>query len=468
MSRRRTDTLESYEGFPLDSPERPKKINSASIASPRPGQAPVQQATVASDSSKESCKPVMTTQPVECPKFGSTLASPNARLLSTPPRPDIQDRNIKEPGVNNFLPPPNHFDQDDNNLIGQLLTDGLGCSILDAVSTDMPRGVASTSLNGGALVNESIQKRSALHETESSRPSQEPSRFATADFDFSWDDGDFSSEFGLSYRPAKMAPLSVNMLTSTTVPILESAEEAAAAPQDLVLPSNKPKWTSPYLTSPLQNGSMSHAGASHENEPRNNCVWRHPAHTATLLRLQVAEAKNEVLESRIEVERERAARFQEQARHAQQMQQIEKRAGSRCERSNDHYINASRKRLIRPRTPKEQSVTSHDSLLSWIRDCEEYIRAADYDFGTDIDMVTWSASLLVQKRKDQWRTYADTLHSQGIEITWKIPNTRWSGRSIQAMTIGIDRASIRGAIAVHACENAVHLCEELREIQKEK
>ncbi|KAL8807195.1 MAG: hypothetical protein Q9182_000877 [Xanthomendoza sp. 2 TL-2023] len=271
----------------------------------------------------------------------------------------------------------------------------------------MPRGVAST---GGAVVD-----AFPLPETESSGPS----RSATADIRSAWDDGDFISEFGLPYRSGEMAPLSANMLTSTTAPVFESGAEAAAAPQDLVLPSKTPKWNSPYLTSSLQNDSMSKAGASRENDPRNNCVWRHPAHTATLLRLQVAEAKNELLESQIEVERERVARFQEQARHAQQMQQVEKRAGRRRELSNDHYVNASRKRSIRPRTPKEQPVTNRESLLSWIRDCEEYIGAADYGFATDIDMVTWSASLLVQKRKDQWRTYADALQSQGIEITWK-------------------------------------------------
>lgn len=48
------------------------------------------------------------------------------------------------------------------------------------------------------------------------------------------------------------------------------------------------------------------------------------------------------------------------------------------------------------------------------------MRAASRDFQTDEDKITWAASLLMQKRKDQWRNYADSLRKQNQEVTWKM------------------------------------------------
>lgn len=309
-----------------------------------------------------------------------------------------------------------------------MLADDPSCSTLDTSSTDVPRGVVSISLGEGCVIDAPIQFESVLPETVNSGPSQESSCSAAADITCFWGLGDFRSDFDPSYRAGEIAPSSGDTLTSMDAPTFENASDAAAAPQDFILPSSMPTGTLPplptlpitsYSTTSLQNCSTNTSGTFREDELRSGCVWRHPTHTATLHRLQVAEAKNELLESRIQIERERVARFREQAQHAQQLQQIQERVGRRRERSGDHYRNESRKRLNRPRTPKEQSVTNVESLNSWIRDCEEYIDAALCDFRTDIDMITWSASLLVQKRKDEWRTYADGLRNQGIEITWK-------------------------------------------------
>ena len=72
-------------------------------------------------------------------------------------------------------------------------------------------------------------------------------------------------------------------------------------------------------------------------------------------------------------------------------------AGHRKQHNDDHYRSDTRKRANRPKEPKEHKFTSYKNLVTWLRDCEDYISTASSDFTSDKDKLTWAASFLSKK-----------------------------------------------------------------------
>ena len=94
-------------------------------------------------------------------------------------------------------------------------------------------------------------------------------------------------------------------------------------------------------------------------------------------------------------------------------------SGHRRQHSDDHYRSDARKRANRPREPREQSVTNYDSLMSWLRDCEDFIAAASSDFTTEEEKLRWSASYLSEKPRNQWRDHVTSMRNRCEVPDWK-------------------------------------------------
>ena len=173
-----------------------------------------------------------------------------------------------------------------------MLADDPSCSTLDASFSDVPQGMASSSLGKRGLVDAPVESFSVLP-PESNEPSQNSSRSATADIASSWGVGEFRSDFNLSYRPGETASPSPNALTHLDAPPLQNALNTGAVSHNLIPPSSSivPTRTLPrsptspiasYPTPSYQNSSpgTNKLNTSREEDLLSGCVRRHPIHTA--------------------------------------------------------------------------------------------------------------------------------------------------------------------------------------------
>ncbi|KAL8859744.1 MAG: hypothetical protein Q9178_003859 [Gyalolechia marmorata] len=255
MAPRRADTLDSYEGIPLDSPERrmiqnrnAQRVYRAKKANPRPGQSP--------------------SQPAEPQRDRSTSASMISTTPPPPPSPppptlpQSKSKYSNGPTISGPFPPPDHFEQGHDDFISRMLTDEPGCS---NAFTDML--------------------------AETFEPAQESSGSATADTAFPWGTGDFRSDFSPLYRPGENASPSTNALTTLDTSLLQSTPNTGVVPPTLVRPSTVLTRTSPYSpsspiatypTPPYQDCApeTNTSNAPQEENLLSGGVWRHPIHTA--------------------------------------------------------------------------------------------------------------------------------------------------------------------------------------------
>ena len=94
--------------------------------------------------------------------------------------------------------------------------------------------------------------------------------------------------------------------------------------------------------------------------------------------------------------------------------------GHRREHSDDHYRDANRKRASVTRVPDKQSLTKYDSVVMFIRDCEDYFASSSSsDFRTAEEKTRWSSAILADSKKQTWRNDRDAILRATGEPTWE-------------------------------------------------
>ena len=93
-----------------------------------------------------------------------------------------------------------------------------------------------------------------------------------------------------------------------------------------------------------------------------------------------------------------------------QMAELSSKIIEHCwQHNDDHHRNNAKKKTNHFKKFKKQKLTNYKNLITWLRDCENYIFMIISNFTNDKKKFIWTASFLFNKIKTQWRIHANKL-----------------------------------------------------------